>query len=138
MSEQTEPLRRLVAETAAKTGITPMAAVAVLRDELDNLEREVVAEARSEGATWQQIADELRLASRQWAQSKFSQDNSGSLPGMSAAAVARRLGIHQQTVAAQPEKYGVTVKTYPGVAGGRGRKRYFLPGDEGSVSPSGE
>lgn len=55
-------------------------------------------------------------------------------PGMSAAAMAWRLGIHQHTVAADPDKYVVLVRTYPGGPDGLTRKRYFLRGNEGSGS----
>lgn len=127
-----EQLRRLVNEVAAETGISRMATVALVGEELVRTEQEVVAEARREGATWQQVADELRFASRQTAQAKFSKDRAAvALPGVSAAAMAKRIGIHHQTVAGHPENHGLTVRTYPGVAGGRTRKRYFLPGDPG-------
>lgn len=126
-------LRRLVNEVAAEGGISPMAAVALVGEELVRTEQKVVADARREGATWRQVADELRLASRQTAQSKFSEDRAAvALPGMSAAAMARRLGnVHHQTVAAHPERHGIIVRTYPGAAGKPPRKRYFLPGDPG-------
>lgn len=125
-------LRMLIAELGRTAGIPTLSALARLRSDLDAIEYDLVAEARSKGATWQQIADELGSTSRQWAQGKFSPEPATPLPGMSAAAMARRLGIHHQTVAAHPEKHGLIVKTYPGASSARPRKRYFLLGDEGS------
>ena len=125
-------LRKLVAELERAAGISALTALARLRTELDALELDLVADARNKGATWQQIADELGATSRQWAQGKFGPESAAPLPGMSAAAMARRLGGHHQTVAAHPEKHGVVVKTYPGASSVRSRKRYFLQGDEES------
>jgi hypothetical protein len=125
-----EQLNLMVSEFTSQPGVSRMAAVRHLRDELARIEAEAVKQARSEGATWQQVADDLGFTSRQGAQSKFSGDTSMQLPGMSAAEMARRLGIHHQTVASNPEKHGIIVKTYAGEAGGHARKRYFLPGDE--------
>lgn len=130
-------LRQVLGNLISRAGLSELGAIARLTEELERIEREAVAAARKEGATWQEIADELHRASRQWAQGKFDQEVPASLPGMSAAAMARRLGIHQQTVAASPERHGVIVRTFSGIAGGRPRKRYFLPGDEGSVAPQG-
>lgn len=122
-------LRKLIAEVERTNGISSLAAVALLKDELDGIEHEMVADARSRGATWQQIADELGSTSRQWAQGKFSRKSAPPLPGMSAAAMAGRLGVHPQTVAAHPDRHGVIVRAYPGASSKRPRKRYFLPGD---------
>jgi hypothetical protein len=123
-------LRQLIVEIATEQGVSEMRAAVMLGEQLALVEHEIVAAARSDGATWQQIADEMRLASRQGAQKKFSAGQSLRLPGMSAAEMARRLGIHHQTVAANPALHGVIVRTYP-ATGNRDRKRYFLPGDEG-------
>lgn len=124
-------LRQLAAETSARDGISRMSAIGRLRDELSRLEIEAVEHARSHGATWQQVADDLGHGSRQAALLKYGRRSSASLPGMSAAEMARRLGLHQQTVAASPEKHGIIVRTFSGEAGRRPRKRYFLAGDEG-------
>lgn len=125
-------LRQMVDEIASENDVSEMAAVRMLGDELAQVEREAVAHARDNGATWQRVADELGLTTRQGAQTRFGGEEQMPLPGMSATAMAARLGIHPQTVANNPGGHGVVVKTYPAKAGGRGRKRYFLPGDEGS------
>lgn len=124
-------LDRMVSELTSQPGVSRMAAVRQLRDELAAIETEAVAHARREGATWQQVADDLGLGSRQGALAKYGAGKSMPLPGMSAADMARRLGIHHQTVGSSPEKHGIIVRTYHDGAGGAGRKRYFLPGDEG-------
>lgn len=126
-----EQLQQMVSNLTSHAGLSEMAAIRRIRKHLDDFESESVRHARSQGATWQQIADDLGLASRQWAQSKFGDDATITLPGMSAAAMARRLGIHHQTVSANPGKHGVIVRTYRAGPGGRSRKRYFLPGDDG-------
>lgn len=123
-------LRKLIAEVERTNGVSALSALALLRQELESIEHEMVADARSRGATWQQIADELGAESRQWAQGKFSRKSAPPLPGMSAAAMARRLGVHPQTVAAHPDRHGVIARAYPGASSKRPRKRYFLPGDE--------
>lgn len=125
-------LRHLLAEIASENGVSEMVAVRMLGDELAQIEREAVADARDKGATWQQVADELGFTTRQGAQARFGGEEHMPPPGMSAAAMAARLGIHPQTVANNPANHGVIVKTYPVKAGGRARKRYFLPDDEGS------
>lgn len=127
----TAPLRQLISGVAAQEGVSEMRAAVMLDEELARLEHDIVAAARSDGATWQQVADEMGLASRQAAQKKFSTGEPLPLPGVSAAAMGRRLGIHPQTVAANPALHGVIVRTYP-AAGAPGRKRYFLPRDEGN------
>lgn len=131
-SEKTvgEPLRRLIAQVSSETGMSTLAAITLIGDELSQIGRDAVEAARREGVTWQKIAEDLNESSRQWAQAKFGDEVKSGLPGMSAAAMARRIGIHQQTVAAHPERHGIIVKTYAAAAGSRGRKRYFLPGDE--------
>lgn len=126
-----EQLNTMVSELASPPGVSRMKAVRRLHNELARIEAEAVKQARSEGATWQQIADDLGLGSRQAALVKYGGDKSMQLPGMSAADMARRLEIHHQTVAASPEKHGIIVKTYADEAGGRARKRYFLADDEG-------
>ncbi len=120
-------LRRLVADAAAENGVSAMAAAAMLAEELAGIERDTVAGARRDGATWQQVADATGMTSRQAALAKYGRHGETALPGLSAAEVARRLGKDEQTIAANPGKYGVTVKTYHAGAGGRPRKRYFLP-----------
>ncbi len=53
-----EPLHALEAVKTAQTG-------------LDVLTRQAVAQARQEGATWQQVADALGLNSKQAAQARY-------------------------------------------------------------------
>lgn len=129
--DRSASLRKLIAEVERTNDVSALSALTLLKQDLEVIEHELVAEARGKGATWQQIADELGAADRQWAQGRFSHKSAPPLPGMSAAAMARQLKIHPQTVAAHPDKYGVIVRVYPDASSKRPRKRYFLPGDEG-------
>lgn len=76
-------------------------------DELGKAGRKVledeVAEARGKGVSWQEIADQLGMESRQAALARFG---SKELPGLSENAAARAAGVARATLARDPGKYG--------------------------------
>lgn len=108
-------LRTLKHDLVAQ-GLTGLQACRIITEAAEELTRTTAVDEATAGASWQHIADQLGMASRQAAQQKYGPVGK---PGLSAREAAHAAAVHPDTIARSPGKYGYDVREHDG------RRRYF-------------